>query len=166
MFTEHGGELIAFGISFLVIWTLWLAHHRTMEYFRAYDGVLLWLTMVWLATIVVLPFTTQLLASDLYDRGAASLYIAILLLSALSLLGTSWRGRRHRELLHADQPEVEDWLDYLPGLTVAGILLLTLALSILLPRVGTFPLLLLLVNDPINVLVLRLLGKPVAMRRR
>jgi len=95
-----------------------------------------------------------------------SLYIAILLLSSLSLLGTSWRGRRHRELLHADQPEVEDWLDDPPGLSVAGILLLSLVLSILLPQVGTFPLLLLFFADPINVVVLRLLGKPVARRRR
>lgn len=137
-----------------------------MEYFRTYDVVLLRLTMVWLATIAVLPFTTQLLASDRYDRGAASLYVGNLLLSSLCLLGMSWRGRRHRELLHADRPEVDDWVDDPPGLTTAGILLLTLVLSILLPQVGTFPLLLLLlVSDGIDLLVRRLLGKPVPTRR-
>ena len=30
----------SFALSFVVIWVLWRAHHRTMEYFDAYDGVL------------------------------------------------------------------------------------------------------------------------------
>ena len=61
MFSEHGDAFGSFALSFVVIWVLWTAHHRTMEYFDAYDQMLFRLTLVWLFTIVLLPFVTQLL---------------------------------------------------------------------------------------------------------
>ncbi|HEY3480343.1 MAG TPA: TMEM175 family protein, partial [Streptomyces sp.] len=60
VFSQNGSAFGSFALSFVVIWVLWSAHHRTMEYFHAYDGVLLQLTLVWLLTIVLLPFVTQL----------------------------------------------------------------------------------------------------------
>lgn len=158
VFTGHAGELTSFAVSFLVLWVLWAARHRTMEYFRTYDDVLLWLTMAWLGTIVVLPFTTQLLVSDFYDQGAATLYVGVLLLASLCQLATFRHGRQHRELLVTGPPEIEDWLENPPGRTTAGILVLSLVLSVVAPQVGTFPLLLLFVVDPINALVRRFGG--------
>jgi uncharacterized membrane protein len=87
--SDHSGEVSAFVISFLVIWVLWTSHHRTMEYFDAYDAAIMRLTMLWLFTIVVLPFTTQLLNSEAYRHGAVPLYIGVLLVSSLCLLGMS-----------------------------------------------------------------------------
>jgi uncharacterized membrane protein len=37
MFSEHRDDFGSFVLSFVVIWVLWTAHHRTMEYFDAYD---------------------------------------------------------------------------------------------------------------------------------
>lgn len=85
VFSDHGAEVGGFVLSFVVIWVLWSAHHRTMEHFAAYDGVILRLTLLFIFSIVVLPFTTQLLTGDLYVRGAVPLYDGVLLLSALSL---------------------------------------------------------------------------------
>ena len=62
--SEHRVQVGSFVLSFVVVWVLWSVHHRTMEYFDGYDGVILRLTLVWLFTSVVLPFVTQLLASE------------------------------------------------------------------------------------------------------
>jgi len=153
---DHRGEVSAFVISFLVIWVLWTGHHRMMEYFDAYDAAIMRLTLLWLFTIVVLPFTTQLVNSEAYGHGAVPLYIGVLLVSSLSLLGMSWRGRRHRELLLADRPEVDDWINTPRSLTTAGILLVAFVLSIAVPSVGTTPLLALLFTDSIDRMVLKL----------
>ena len=156
---DHGDEVTAFVVSFVVIWALWTVHHRTMEYFDAYDAAIMRLTLLWLFTIVVLPFTTQLLNSRAYRHGAVPVYIGVLLVSALSLLGMSWRGRRHRELLLADRPEVDDWVNEPASLTTVGILLVAFVLSVAVPSVGTWPLLALLFTDPIDRAVLGLRGR-------
>lgn len=75
-----------------------------------YDGVLLRPTLVWLFTIVVLPFVTQLLAGGTYERGAAPVYDGVLLVSSLALIGMAWWGHRRPELLHRDSAEVREWL--------------------------------------------------------
>lgn len=159
LLSDHRGEVSAFVISFLVIWVLWTGHHRTMEYFDAYDHAIIRLTMLWLFTIVVLPFTTQLVNSEAYRHGAVPLYIGVLLVSALCLLGMSWWGRRHRELLLADRPEVDSWVNEPRSLTTVGILLVAFVLSIAVPSVGTWPLLALLFTDAIDRAVLRLRGR-------
>jgi TMEM175 potassium channel family protein len=154
--SDHGDQVTAFLISFVVIWGLWTLHHRTMEYFDGYDSAIMRLTLVWLFTIVVLPFTTQLLNSEAYGHGAVPVYIGVLLVSALSLFGMSWWGRRHRELLVASRTEVEDWVNTPRSLTTVGILLVALVLSIAVPTIGTWPLLALLFTDAIDRAVLRL----------
>ena len=156
---DHREEVGAFLLSFAVIWVLWTAHHRTMEYFEAYDGVITRLTLVWLLTIVVLPFVTQLLSGETYDLGAAPLYDGVLLVSALALTGMSWWGHRHSELLHADSAEVRRWLAEPVVPMTALILLVALVLSVFVPAVGMWPLLALVLDDRIEGLWLRLRGR-------
>jgi TMEM175 potassium channel family protein len=157
--SDHADQISAFVVSFVVIWGLWTLHHRTMEYFDGYDPAIMRLTLLWLFTIVVLPFTTQLLNSEAYGHGAAPVYIGVLLVSALSLFGVSWWGRRHRGLLLADRREVDDWVNEPRSLTTVGIMLVAFVLSIAFPPVGVWPLLALLFTDAIDRAVLRLRGR-------
>ena len=146
VFSQNRAAFGSFALSFVVIWVLWTAHHRTMEYFDAYDGVLFRLTMIWLFTIVLLPFVTQLLTGSQYDRGAAPLYEGLLLLSSLCLAGMSWWGRRHRDLL-ADDPQAERWRITPIPIGVPAVLVLSLVLTLIFPSVGAYPLFLLLAAD-------------------
>lgn len=99
------------------------------------------LTLVWLFTIVVLPFVTQLLSGETYDLEAAPLYDRVLLVSALALAGMGWWGRRHPELLQPDSEEVRRWRAE-PVLQVTVlILLVALVLSVFVPSAGMWPLL-------------------------
>jgi uncharacterized membrane protein len=139
LFADHGDAFGSFALSFVVIWVLWTAHHRTMEYFDAYDGVIFRLTLIWLFTIVLLPFVTQVLTGTRHDRGATPLYEGVLLVSSLSLTAMSWWGRRHRDLL-ADDPEAERWVAEPVPIGVPVILMLCLILSLVMPRLGAYPL--------------------------
>jgi uncharacterized membrane protein len=162
---DHDSEIGSFLLSFAVIWVLWTAHHATMEYFDEYDGVLLRLTLVWLFTIVVLPFVTQLLASPEYDRGAAPLYDGVLLLSSLALDGMSWWGQRHPELLRPDRDEVRRWrAEPLVPITPV-IIFVALILSIVAPAIGMWPLLALVLDDRLEALWLRIRGRRPAPAR-
>ncbi len=164
LFQEHNSDLLSFLISFLVIWTLWSVHHRTMENFGGYDDVLLRLHMLWLFTIVSLPFTTQLLNSMESGRGAVPLYIGNLVLSTLALMGISSHGKRTAELLHTDSAEVLAWQAERISVVTLAILLLTLVLSLVFPPIGTFPLLLLILDRPIETLIAKLRGRRTALR--
>lgn len=160
VFSRERNAIGAFLISFVVIWVLWVNHHRTMEYFDAYDGVILRLTLIWLFTIVVLPFVTQLLSGAEFDlAGADPLYDGVRLVSALALAGMAWWGHRRPELLHQDQPDVRKWLAEPVSLVTPAILVVALVLSIFIPAVSTWPLLALVLDDRIEHLWLRLRGK-------
>jgi uncharacterized membrane protein len=156
---DHRDEIGAFVLSFVVIWVLWTVHHRTMEYFDAYDGVISRLTLVWLFTIVVLPFVTQLLSGEAYDLGAAPLYDGVLLVSSLALAGMSWWGHRHAELLRQDSEEVRRWLAEPVSLVTPAILFVALILAVFAPAVGMWPLLALVLDDRIEHLWLRVRGR-------
>jgi uncharacterized membrane protein len=151
--SEHRPELGSFVLSFVVIWLLWSTHHRMMEYFDGYDGVVIRLTLLWMFTIVVLPFVTQLLAGPLYDHGA------VLLLSSLALTALSWWGHRHPELLHSDSEEVRRWLAEPVSFVTPVLLLIAMALAVLNPAIGTWPLFALVIDDRIEALWLRIRGR-------
>lgn len=54
-------DLFAFAISFAVIGMYWIHHHRLMRMVREYDRHLMVMTMLYLAWIVLLPFSSQLI---------------------------------------------------------------------------------------------------------
>ena len=147
---DHAGEIGGFALSFAVIWLLWTAHHREMENFAAFDEVVLRLTLLFLFSIVALPFVTQLLTSNLYDEGATPLYDGVLLAASLSLAGLAWWGRRHPELLDTDSAEVREWLARPTSLITAGIVLVALLLSLVVPAVGSWPLIALVLSDRLD----------------
>ena len=155
--SDHGEELGAFVLSFVVIWVLWTLHHRIMEYFRAYDGVLSRLTLVWLFTIVVLPFVTQLLTGEQYSRGAVPVYDGVLLISSLSLSAMAWWGQRHPELLE-DSDEVRTWRAEPVVPVVPVLLLIAMVLAIFVPAIGSWPLFALVLDDRLEHAWLRLRG--------
>ena len=148
--SEHRAELGSFVLSFVVIWLLWSIHHRLMEYFDGYDGVVIRLMLLWMFTIVVLPFVTQLVAGPLYDHGAVPLYDGVLLFSSLSLAALSWWGHRHPELLRADSDDVRRWLAEPVSFVTPVLLLIAMVLAVLNPAIGTWPLFALVIDDRID----------------
>ena len=146
LLSENANAIFGFVLSFLVIWSMWVNHHRVMEYFADYDSTVLGLHLIWLLTMVSIPFTTQLITNnDLYQHGATALYVAVLLVSSISLHLLGLRGRQHPELLH-DRPEVTEWLAGPYTWTTVAVLALILVIVLIFPSVGAWPMLLLFVD--------------------
>lgn len=149
LLADHSDTVLAFLLSFAVVWRLWAAHHRALEYFRSYDQVILVLHVLWLLTIVLLPFTTELLAVK-YTGGAVPLYVGNLFLSSVTLSLISHHGRRRPELLHQDRSDVTEWVRRPAPWTTPVLLALIVVLTAVFPLLGAWPLLLLLVEGPVD----------------
>ena len=61
---EHSAEYLAFLISFAAVAMYWLAHQRLFRYATGLVGPVIQWNLLWLLMIVLMPFTTKLLTSD------------------------------------------------------------------------------------------------------
>ena len=146
LLVENYTAIFAFVLSFLVIWSMWVNHHRVMEYFADYDSRLLFLHLVWLLTMASIPVTTEVLANpDYYKEGGTALYVAVLLVSSISLHLLGRHGRRHPELLH-DSDEVKVWLAGSYTWTTVVVMAVILVIVLVFPSIGAWPMLLLFVD--------------------
>ena len=60
----HDGVYLSFLVSFLTIAVAWSHHHDAFKYARRTDAWLRYVTMIWLLTIILIPFATKLLTSN------------------------------------------------------------------------------------------------------
>ena len=153
LFTEHWSAFLAFAISFAVIARFWVVHHRVFDWVVGYTPPIVWINFVWLASIVFLPFATNVLSySPTNDRGVYVLYIGTLILTSGSMLLMEVVLKRTPELL---LPEAQQDLDVSRSVIATGMFVVALILAVVFPTVGMFWLLLLLLTG----LVRRLLGR-------
>jgi uncharacterized membrane protein len=90
-------NILSYVISFLVIATFWLAHHRLFRYIRRYDHRLLWLNLIFLMFVAFLPFPAGMLGRYGDTFFAVVFYVVIQITIGL-LLTLLWdhatRGHR------------------------------------------------------------------------
>src|SRR4029450_3105689 len=94
---QNQGALFAFALSFAVIANYWTIHDDLFRPLRRHDSRLVLLNMLWLATIVFLPFPTSLIEDGL-DGGFGTLYISTLLVVSVLILLIASHLTRHPEL--------------------------------------------------------------------
>ncbi len=98
LWQEDSGTFWAFVISFVVLANYWLIHHRMFEAIDAYDGALTWLNIGWLFSIVLLPFSTELIAQVSFANGWGLIYTLNLAAISAFLTLIGWHVKRHPEL--------------------------------------------------------------------
>jgi uncharacterized membrane protein len=129
--TENRAQIFSFLLSFYVIAQLWSAHHQLFQAVTVLRRGVFTLNMLWVLTIVALPFSTEMVGAYGDDRFTVLLYVGSVLASSacLSALGVAARGR------------------FVPGaLGATGPLTLAFLLVLLVPGVGYASLLLLLAS--------------------
>jgi len=141
---DQWDNLLAFGISFAVIGRFWVVHHRFFAEVDAFDGRLLALNLVYLASIVLIPFSSEVLGEYGGETPAVVLYSVNL--AAVVLIGL-WMGvdARRRGLTSID--EETDRESRIRSAYIAGVFLLSIPLAFFLPRAAGY-LWLLLFLDP------------------
>lgn len=148
---EHLGALIGFGVSFVVIARFWVTHHRVFEWVGSYSPALVWANFVWLAAIVSLPFTTNLISNASANRSDIdAVYIGNMLVLSLGFLLIEVLLQRHPELVHED---ARGQLDLLRAVATPVLLTVALVLAVLFPRIGLWWLLVLLLTAPLYALL-------------
>jgi uncharacterized membrane protein len=129
--TGHSAEIFSFLLSFYVIAQLWSAHHQLFHAVTVLRRGVFTLNMLWVLTIVVLPFVTEMVGGYGTDRFTVVLYVATVLASCacLTALSIAVRGRL-----------------FVAAVSNTVMLVVALLLVVLVPAVNYFVLLLLLLS--------------------
>jgi uncharacterized membrane protein len=93
-------KYMAYVISFLVIGTFWISHHRKFSYIRRYDSNLLMLNLLSLMAIAFIPFPTSII-SEYGNRTATIFYALTIIVSGLLSVALWWYATRHNRLIDA-----------------------------------------------------------------
>jgi uncharacterized membrane protein len=84
-------ELLAYFLSFAVVGRFWLIHHRVFATVGSFDSRLMSLNLAYLAFVVLVPFTTEILGEYGDTSAAVMVYAAVLGVAAL----LNWVMIRH-----------------------------------------------------------------------
>lgn len=137
---EQRGTIIAFVVSFAVIARMWTMYHRLFERVDTYSPALMRVNLFWIASIVFLPVSSNMLAAAAQSSPANALYIGTIavasltfaLMETLVIHDTSLRTDNNRYDFHP----ANSWLTF-------AALLVALMATIALPDSGVWWLLLL-----------------------
>jgi uncharacterized membrane protein len=132
---EHR-NFIAYGISFAVLGKLWLAHHRFFASVERFDPVLMGLNLLYLAWIVLVPFTSEVLGDYGDDCTSVILYAAIM---------TSVSITFQIQILYADRkdmirPELREYARQFSGaanFAIGVVFLLSIPVALISPLAAT-----------------------------
>ena len=98
-----GPRLLMYFMSFLTLGIFWNGQQTQLNYLERVDRDLSWIHLGFLATITLMPFSTQLLAEFIGYRAALFVYWLNIFLPG-ALLYASWRTAERRGLVRADAP--------------------------------------------------------------
>jgi uncharacterized membrane protein len=119
--------LLAYAISFAVIGRFWIIHHGFFSDVKAFDGRLIALNMFYLAWIVLIPFSSQVLGDYGGQFPAVVLYSANL--TGVVLIGQWMRWDAHRAGL-TERDEMTGREDLVSSLFIAAVFLLSIVIAL------------------------------------
>lgn len=141
---DQWDNLLAFAISFAVIGRFWVVHHRFFAEVDAFDGRLLGLNLLYLAWIVLIPFSSEVLGEYGDETPAVVLYSVNLAIVVLLGLWMGVDARRHGLTSIDDETHRQTQIR---STYIAAVFLLSVPLAFLAPRIAPY-LWLLLFFDP------------------
>jgi uncharacterized membrane protein len=139
---EHHGDLL----SFLVIGIFWRGHLQMYEHVDVYNQPLVIANLVWLASIVFLPFPTELLGNTNNEPWTYGLYVGTMLVTSLASLAQKW-------LIIRAEGAGENAKSVVSQVTLALLMLIALLIATLAPGIGLWSLLLLIASAPAEALL-------------
>ena len=122
-------------ISFAVIGRFWLVHHRFFGDVIGFDGRLIVLNLFYLAWIVLIPFSSQILGDHGSAEAAVILYAANLvgvILAGVLLFADARRAGLSRISAEAARSGERS------ALAIAGIFLLSILIALFSPELATY----------------------------
>lgn len=128
-------DMLAYALSFAVIGRFWVLHHRFFSEVTGFDGRLLSLNIFYLAWIVLIPFTSEVLGDHGGEGAAVILYAANL--SGVVLTGT-WMAADARSAgltsIDAAAHHEQRWR----SLYIAAVFLASIPVALVAPGIAPF----------------------------
>ncbi|MEZ7239537.1 TMEM175 family protein [Rhodococcus sp. GXMU-t2271] len=147
---DAAGALGAFALSFVVIFRFWWGQHRLVRDIVADDPWVDRALFLWVFTIIFLPFPSALVATNSDETATRALYIGTMAASGAALMLSAWAAGRHPAITAGAAPP-----DLAGTVALTALLLVALVLSVTVPPLSYYPLLLLLLSSPLTRLVRR-----------
>ncbi|KQQ65099.1 MULTISPECIES: TMEM175 family protein [unclassified Microbacterium] len=158
-FDEHSGQLLSFGLSFVLIATFWMGHHRQYRDVEWITSPLLWINIAWMATIVWLPVPTAMIGQMDTDLLQPVVYIGTLILTQVTTLAGWLYLLRHPDFTTTPVETLRAGV--IGDLAAIILFLIALAIAVFVQPYGYAGLLVLLLSGVVTKLLDR-----VALRRR
>jgi uncharacterized membrane protein len=89
-FLDITGQILGYIMGFLIIGIYWTVHHYMFHYIRKSDGIIVWLTILFLMFAVVVPLGTKLNNYTEYQTVYGSVFFSITSLISILLLLVIW----------------------------------------------------------------------------
>ncbi len=136
-------KYLAYVISFLVIGSFWISHHRKFRLIKRYDGRLLLLNVVLLMAIAFVPFPTSII-SESASRTATIFYALVIALAGALMSLLWWHAAHNHRLLDPEVGARRIWREVAAPLLTSAIFLLSIGIAFINPDWAKFSWLILL----------------------
>lgn len=119
---------LAYVISFLVIGTFWISHHRKFRSIRRYDARLLRINLLLLMVVAFIPFPTSVISE--YGNRTATIFYALTIAAAGVLFALMWwYALRAPRMLDPALDARQRRRGFVDPLVTAGIFLISCAIA-------------------------------------
>ncbi len=122
-------KFVSFLISFWIIASYWLAHHRIFHRIGAYDRGMLLINLLFLMWVVLLPFSSSLIGEYEDARLATIVYALHNIVASSTLSWLWWHASKDGRLVKADLDAREVRYNKLRALFLPAIFLSSIGLS-------------------------------------
>ena len=121
-------QYLAYLISFLVIGTIWISHHRKFRMIKGYDNRLISLNLLLLLVIVFIPFPSVVLSNS--GNQTSTIFYALTMILASLLMALLWRyASYHDRLLVEGVDKKQRRREMLSPLLTISIFLVSIGIS-------------------------------------
>ena len=125
-------QLLAYALSFAVVGRFWLIHHRFFGGLARFDDRLMNFNLLYLALLVLVPFTTEVLGTYGDQSISVAAYASVLGAAAL----VNWTMIRHalrHDMVKPESRAATETFGGVPALAIPGIFLLSVPIGFLSP---------------------------------
>lgn len=98
-------ELFTFFLSMFVLGSFWVGHHNEAHWIRHSDRTYLWINILFLSFIVLLPFSTSIVANYYNEPLAVAIYGMNLMICGFILYLHWTYATKNRRLVDPDLPD-------------------------------------------------------------
>jgi uncharacterized membrane protein len=126
---------MAYVLSFLVIGTFWIGHHRKFHFIKRSDPMLIRLNLLFLMIVAFVPFPSAII-SEFSGRTATIFYAIIMLLASLCMAALWWHASRNNHLVDHNLSKDERRRQLNAPLITAGIFLASIGIAYINPNIS------------------------------